>query len=772
MAEDNNKLIRIESPRAPEKAAPRPVEPLPVEMDELGESVHVRDYWRVLVKHRWIVLTCLLIFVTVAAIGSFKAVPIYKAYAKLEIEAEKSNILPYKTVVELETQMVNQDQYLQTQFKILQSRTLARRVIETLKLKAGDAPLSWDDDPLANAEQLMTYWFAREGAREDADTESRLITRFLKKLEVTPVRNSRLVEVSYLSPDAPMAARIVNTLGNEYILLNFESKYDATQKATEFLSKQLVDLKIKVERSEEDLVKYAQAHDILGLDEKQNVTVRTLGDLNDALTKARTDRLRRESLYRIVKDTASSSFPEVIKTPLIVELEKLSAELRQRYVKLSSSFKAGWPELDQVINQMAAINEQLQKERVRSLSSIEVDYSAALRHETMLRTAFENQKVEANRLNQNAIQYNILKREVDTNKQLYDGLLQRMKEASISAGLKSSNIRIVDQAEVPRYPDRPRKGLNILLSLALGLSLGIGLAFFKEYMDNSIKTPDDVDRWVRLPNLGVIPSIRSIYDRKRLIGYGYGQHSRALQKGDGPPAIGTIAHTDSTSIIAEAYRSVRTALLLSHSEKPPKTILLTSANPSEGKTTSAINLAISLSQLGGRVLLVDCDMRNPHCHSILSLPNKQGMSSFLAANIEVSSLIIETAITNLFVIPAGKIPPNPAELLASSRMRQMLQLVDEFFEFIVIDSPPVLAVTDALILSRVVDGVVLVVRAETTPKLMVQRVKRSLQTAGAKILGVLINQANVRSADYTYYYKSYYSYRYGEAASEGRDHVT
>lgn len=767
---ENNKLIKSEPGLHPTVPLSGPREPLITPLEAVDDSVQLRDYWRVLVKRKWIILTCLVMLTTLTTIQSFKSVPIYRATAKLEIEAEKSNILPYKNIVELDTQMANQDQYLQTQFKILQSRSLAKRVIDALGLKSKPF-LQNDDDPLAYVEHAVTAFFSRPSSATEMKSESRIINSFLREVEVTPMRNTRLVDVSYYAPDPELAAQIVNTMTNEYILQHFESKYDATQKAAGFLSKQLVDLKVKVERSEEDLVKYATAHNILGLDEKQNVTVRTLADLNDALTKARTDRLRRESLHRIVRDTASGNFPEAIKTPLIAEMEKHLSELRQRQAKLSANFKPGWPELDQVANQITETESQLQTERRRSLSSIEVDYNTAVRHEGMLRAALEQQKEEANRLNQNAIQYNILKREVDTNKQIYEGLLQRMKEASVSAGLKSSNIRIVDRAEVPRTPARPHKVLNILSSILLGLLLGVGLAFSVEYMDRSIKTPDDVDRWVRLPNLGVIPSVNSIYSGKCAYGLGYGGESRALAKQEGPPDIRMITHTNSTSVIAEAYRSVRTSLLLSNTGKQPKTVLVTSANPSEGKTTSAVNLAISLSQLGGRVLLVDCDMRNPNCHTILNVSNKTGMSSFLAANIDISSLIVETSVPNLFTIPAGKIPPNPAELLASSRMRQMLQLVDEFFEYIVIDSPPTLAVTDAAILSTLVDGVILVVRSEVTPKDLVQRVKRMLQSTGAKIFGVLINHANVRGADYHYYYKSYYAYGYGGEAKEGQDSV-
>jgi capsular exopolysaccharide synthesis family protein len=378
------------------------------------------------------------------------------------------------------------------------------------------------------------------------------------------------------------------------------------------------------------------------------------------------------------------------------------------------------------------------------------------------------QKIEANTFNQNSIQYNIIKRQVDTEKQLYDGLLQRMKEAGVSAGLKSNNIHIVDPAKPPRQPYKPNKMLNLALGLMAGLILGVGLAFFVEHLDSSVKTPDDIDRYIKLPSLGVIPSMASLLpsSRRRQLAAtagGNGKGVSDLQK------VELITYHDTKSLISEAYRNLRTSVLLSSgSGRPPKTLLVTSSQAGEGKTTTAVNIAITLSQTGEKVILLDCDMRNPRVHKVIGLENAQGMSTFLSGNSDLSSLIQQSDIPNLFAVSAGRVPPNPAELLGSQRMKQGLALLDEYFDHIVIDTPPVLSVTDARILSTLVDGVVLVIKGSETPKEAVQRTKRLLQEVHAHIIGTLLNNVNVRSADY-YYYSKYYYYGYGKKYGYGME---
>ena len=330
----------------------------------------------------------------------------------------------------------------------------------------------------------------------------------------------------------------------------------------------------------------------------------------------------------------------------------------------------------------------------------------------------------------------------------------------MSAGLKSNNIHIVDPAVPPMIPHRPKKAMNLALGLLIGLVLGVGLAFFVEHLDNSIKTPDDIDRYVRLPSLGVIPSAASLQpsSRRRLLA-GSAPDGSKRSAAAGP--IELITHNDSKSVISEAYRNLRTSVLLSSGKgRPPRILLMTSSQVGEGKTTTAVNVAITLSQTGGRVVILDCDMRNPRIHKAIGLENNGGMSTYLSGNSELIPLIQKTDVENLFAISAGRIPPNPAELLGSPRMKEGLAQLEEEFDHIVIDSPPVLPVTDARIIGTLVDGVLLVVKGGETPKEAVQRTKRLLQEVHAHLIGVLLNNVDVNSADY-HYYSKYYAYGYG-----------
>jgi capsular exopolysaccharide synthesis family protein len=597
---------------------------------------------------------------------------------------------------------------------------------------------------------------------------ARLVRVFGENLTTAPIRNSRLVDVNFDARDPRLAAEVANTLANEYIQMNFETKFNATTTASEFLAKQLVDLKAKVEKSEEELVHFSQQHDIYTLSDKENVVIQKLADLNTALTSAQADRIQKESVWNIVQQAGPANFPDILRSKLIQDLETNLATLKVQHAKLSALFKPGWPELDQVAGQVAEAEKQLAFEKQRAIKNADTEYRTALQREKLLTQALNAQKLEASNFNQNSIQYNIIKRQVDTDKQLYDGLLQRMKEAGVSAGLKSNNIHVVDSAKPPRLPYRPNKPLNLSLALAIGLIMGVGLAFFIEHLDSSVKTPDDVDRFIKLPSLGVIPSVSSLPPASHhkmlpaLAGSGSGGNGAGSDK-----SVELISYYDVRSLISEAYRNLRTSILLSSiSGDRQKVLLVTSSLAGEGKTTTAINIAITLSQTGDKVVLLDCDMRNPRVHRILDLKNSAGMSTFLSGNSDLSSLIQQSQIPNLFVVPAGRIPPNPAELVGSPRMKQGLILLEEHFDHIVIDSPPVLSVADARILGAIADGVVLVIKGGETPKPAVLRTKRLLQEVHAHLIGTLLNSVDVHSADY-YYYSKYYAYGYGKKYGYG-----
>jgi capsular exopolysaccharide synthesis family protein len=434
-----------------------------------------------------------------------------------------------------------------------------------------------------------------------------------------------------------------------------------------------------------------------------------------------------------------------------MDLKQAYIQLEAQYMKLSDTFKPEYPEMVRLKNQMQSIQRRMDAEINRIIAGIKNDYESSLRRESLIRQAFDQQKAKVMHMKEQGIQYNILKREADTNKELYKGLLQRMKEAGVSAGLTASNIQVVDQAEIPTGPYKPNKKLNLLLAAVVGLFLGIGLAFFFEYLDNTVKSPEEVEQLIRLPSFGMVPEIS--YERKK-----------RLEKGVSLP-VELITHGHPKSVLSEAYRNIRTSILLSFSEKPPKKIVITSPNPGEGKTTTVINTGIALSQTGAKVLIIDGDMRHPRVHKIFNEENGAGLSNFLSGNAPLDAVIKKTEVPNLYYIPSGPIPPNPSELIGSTLFKEMIKVLGNRFDHIILDSPPALGFADSIILSTTVDGVILVVLGGKTPRETLQRTKEVLQQVNAKILGVIINRVNIHRGEYGYYYYRYHYY-YGKGGKK------
>ncbi|PIX22538.1 MAG: hypothetical protein COZ69_10835 [Deltaproteobacteria bacterium CG_4_8_14_3_um_filter_45_9] len=576
--------------------------------------------------------------------------------------------------------------------------------------------------------------------------DTALIDQFLSKLKVEPIRNSRLVKVHFDSNYPELSAKVPNTLAVTYIQQSVESRFIATEQVKEWLTKQLEDLKAKVERADEALQAFGSKHDIISLEEKENVTMQRLTELNEVLTKAESERMAKEALYRQTKDKHFDALPSILENKLVMDLKQAYIQLEAQYMKLSETFKPEYPEMVRLKNQMQSIQRRMDVETNKIIAGIKNDYESNLRRESLIRQAFEQQKAKVMEMKEQGIQYNILKREADTNKELYKGLLQRMKEAGVSAGLTVSNIQVVYQAEIPTGSYKPNKKLNLLLAAVVGLFLGIGLAFFFEYLDNTVKSPEDVEQLIRLPSFGMVPEIS--YERKK-----------RLAKASYPVEL--VTHGHPKSILSEAYRNIRTSILLSFSEKPPKKIVITSPNPSEGKTTTVINTAIALSQTGAQVLIIDGDMRHPRIHKIFNEENGAGLSNFLSGNSPLDSIIKKTEVPNLYYIPSGPIPPNPSELIGSKLFKVMMDSLGKKFDHIVLDSPPALGFADSVILSTTVDGVILVVLGGKTPRETLQRAKEVLHQVNAKILGVVINRVDIHRSGYGYYYYRYHYY-YGK----------
>ena len=573
------------------------------------------------------------------------------------------------------------------------------------------------------------------------------------------------MEIRYTHSDPRLAAQIVNTLINTYIEENFKTKFESTMQTSEWLSKQLADLQLKVETSQEKLVRYQKEHGILGIDEKQNIVTSKLDELNKELTAAQADRIQKESTYKLVETGNSESFAKAEPNSFINQLRAQESDLRIKYAEATTRFGSSYPKVIELGNQLRQIEASLQAENKRIVSRVQNDYLSALQREKLLGNAFDVQKQEANHLNESAIDYNLLKRDAESNRQLYEGLLQRLKEAGVSAGLKSSNIRVVDLARVPTSPSAPNIPRNIILGLSLGLLGGIGLAFVLEGLDNTVTTPEEAQVVSALPSLGVIPLRARL--SSNAVKNGNGRFSLTSRSSELPDRLELITFSHPRSELAESYRALRTSILLSSLGFPPKVILVTSPLPQEGKTTTSINLAIALAQRGERVLLADADLRRPGIHKALRLPNISGLSTLITGGEGSEDPIVSTQVPNLFVLTAGPHPPQPAELLSSALMKSHLARWRQEFDHIIIDTPPALSVTDAVLLSVEADSVVLVLRSGRTTKAALRRVRDLLSHVNARVTGIVVNAFDLHSGTSAYnnYDSKYYSRYYEEADS-------
>ena len=739
MAEEQNN-IQEDNNRALDKLREYPLAPSTY-YGLQEEEIHLRDYLHIILRRKWIVITFFIAVVTTVTLGTFMMKPQYKATVSIKIDKENPNILTFKDVYAVERP---EEDYYQTQYKVLKSRNLARRVIRQMKLDM-NPEFAEQKTGIAQASPFLK----KERLSKEDGIDSDLTDSFIKRIEVSPQQKSRLVNVSFSSYDPLLSARVTDAIANSFIDLNIESKFEATQQAREWLEKQLEIMKAKVEQAEEKLNEYASKNGILfvettvdkeGKSGSENIMTKKISELSTEMTTATSDRIQREALYNEIRSGDPESSSLVMGNALVLSLKKDYAALESEYNQNLKIYKPDYPKMVKLRELTEQIKKKIDAETKKIITSTKKDYEAALRRESYLKSAFEKQKRETLDLNERSVQYQILKREADTNKELYNGLLQRLKETGISASLTASNIQILDRAEVPKGPFKPKKVLNILLSLIVGLFGGVGLAFFAEYLDNTVKTPEDVEKKILMPSLGLVPLYKNTDSTRNL-------------------PVEFITHSDTKSLMSEAYSSIRTFLLFSTAGKPPKVMMVTSARREEGKTTTSINTAISLTKSNARVILIDADMRRPRLHKAFKASNAMGLSSFLSGNEEFSeSLIQRTKIPGLDIMPAGPLPPNPAELLGSFRLRDLIDGLYTLYDFILFDTPPILGLADAAITSTQTDGVILVVRSGETPKEAAQQAKKVLESVNAKVLGVVLNGINESNMKYGNY--SYYQYYY------------
>ena len=654
--------------------------------------------------------------------------------------------------------MVDLDNYIETQSRILTSETLALHTIRDSGL--------WAAPEFSSANGPSEAIAVGSLANQKRPPE---LGEFLGNLSAKRVPTTRLMDVSFESTDPQLAAKIVNAHIATYIEQNFRGKYEATTRASTWLTDQLTELKIKVQRAEDARIAYERQNQIWTLDDKQNITSQRLSDINRQLTEAQSERTRKESLYEFAKSGNLDALPQIQSNAALADLMKKQSDASSAYADALSQYGPNFPKVQRLQAQLKDFDQSIEKEKKNILDALESNYKEARQRESLLTQALDQRKAESNQMAEKLVEYNILKREAEANKTLYDGLMTKLKETAISQGLRSSNIRVVDPAMIPSTPSRPAKTRNVVLAFLIGLVGGIGLALMREYLDNTVKTPDDIERLTRLPSLAVVPQfVDSNGDAKKrglLKNVGANGHEKRIE---------LVAQNLPKSQMSEAFRALRTSILLSQADHPPQVILVTSALPREGKTTAAANLAVTLAQLGDSTVLVDADLRKPGIGRLLNLGDGKhaGLSSHLAG---VSSLDLVTvphpAIPNLAAIPTGPLPPNPADLLSSHKLADAIAELRTKYKFIVIDSPPVMAATDAVILSVLADGVLLVVRSGETAKEAFTRTRDLLNSVKSHILGVVLNAVDSNSPDYYYSYRYYpYSYGYGPQETAEASH--
>jgi polysaccharide biosynthesis transport protein len=759
-------MDEIQKHRTIQLEAIAPAGPQAIQQEQLldispEDAPHLLDYWQVVLKRRWTVLACLFVVFATVAIGTLKKKPIYEAKVELEINPEEPQVLNFKEISQA-APTVDVDSYRETQYKVLQSRTLAERVVNDLRLY--QLPEFYRNRGIfglfqSNPKKIPSRW--DPGTPDPSiDAYRNAVSCFRNSVDVSPVRRSNLVDVTFDSYDPQLAALAANKLADDYIKQNLQVKWDETVQASEWLQGKLVELKGKLEKAEDNLQAYATRNGIVFISEKENMVNARLEGLLTEYTKAQTERYSKESLYSLVESGKVQDLPGVLDNRLVQDLEEKLADSEKEYAQATTWVKPDYPRARQIQKQINSLQAKIEKEKRAVIQNISDNYHTAVQHESFLAKAVENQKKEVQDIANRSIQYNILKREVDTNKQLYEGLLQRMKEAQVSAGLKASNIRIVDSAEVPKYPAKPRVFLNLFLGAVLGLGVGVGLAFFQEYLDKTLKTPEEVEKLLRLPSLGVLP-------RFALNGSGKGsaQEDLVIAAPEDKVAIAPAIQTDPETV--EAYRSLRTSILLSASPVP-RLLLVTSALPGEGKTTTTVNLGATLASLGSRVVIVDCDMRRPACHRSAGVENKPGFVQCLTGHVGLAEAVLPVpGVPNLSVIPCGPIPPNPAEVLSSRVTGELLHKLRNEFEYVLVDSPPLLSVADSRILATLTEAAILVTRAFETPYDVIWRARALLYGAGARILGVALNDVDLQRESYGS--NSYYRYGYGGYASQAAE---
>jgi polysaccharide biosynthesis transport protein len=726
-------------------------------------TLDLRDLWRLIAKHKWLLVSMVVAGVAAALLVSFIRTPLYLATSTLQVDKRAAKVVKFGQADESGNQELDERTAMGTQLELLKSRVLAERVIDELRLDRlgldttdrprlrGDAPKA---EEAAEGDEANTGWqaFGRnlmkkmedsydKMAVSSANSEEQLnreevVEAFMKTVKVEQVRLSRVVQVQVENADPQLAARIANTVAQTFIALNLERRLESSSYAKNFLEQQLTLAKARLEESERKLQAYARSRNILTLDEKTNVVNQTYVEYSAALSKAEQELIKTESEYEAIR-TRPDTAKQVLESRTIEAYKAQRQKFDAEYQESAKLFKDDFPKMRQLKAQMDDLDAKINAEVQGILTSVKNQLDTARRQEALIRTRLKETRSEIVSGQEQGVDFNLYKREVDTNRELYNGLLQQVKEVGVAGGVETNNVQIVDKAQVPLFPYKPKLPLNAAIGLVAGLVLGLAFIFMMESFDDSIKFADEVEKLLGVPLLGVIPKVKAAT----------GKNSLAL-----------LAHSDPRGHVAEAYRSVRTALQFSTSEGAPRRLVVTSTTKNEGKSTTSLALAINFAQLGGKVVLVDADMRNPTVHKFLLMGNTHGLSNYLAGSHPDGDLVRPTDVDNLYVMTAGPIPPSPVDLLTGPRMGELMDLLQaQGAQYIIFDGPPVLGLADAIVLGNQVQSVLYVAQASQTRKSHVKDAFRRLRMAGIMPRGVVLTKTTAQNTAY-YTYESYYGY--------------
>ena len=686
-------------------------------------EIHLRDYLRTLYKRRLTVLTFFVIVFVVVLIGALSATPIFEAASKVLIEKVElysmSMMNPYGTPYDPE--------FYDTQLQLIKSTPVAQKVVKKLNLD--------------NAYE--TYFPESKNMFPKDKPKTEMLTDIIRNgIMVAPVKNTKIVNISYMSPNPDFAVLVANSVAEAYIEEMLEMRMSFSRYSIAWMTGKAEEEKRKLENSENALQKYMRSNDILTLQDRIAMTPEKLTEFSSEMVRAETRRKELEALNNQIMKAGTKNaetIPAITTDPTFQSMRTQIMTAEQHIEDLSKKYGKKHPSMIKAEEELKVLHQKKNQEINRIIASLKNEYELARANESSLRGAVSSTRSEAINLNEKYVQYGVLAREAETNKQLYDALMKGVKEQSVTGELQNVRIWVVEKAKKPGAPVKPKKLMNVLLGLVVGLFGGVGLAFFFEYLDNTIKSPEEIEAKLGLPVLGIVPVMESSEEN-----------------------IEEIIMKDPQNVISESYKTLRTAIMLSSANRPPKNILITSMGPEEGKTVTSVNLSLTIARSGYSVLLIDADLRKPRVHTIFGLNNLSGLSTFLAGATNDIETVFKQPATNLTVIPSGPPPPNPSELLGSARMNELMRILNDKFDVIIWDSPPMMTVTDSLILSKILDGTIIVTRAGKTTYEVVRRGIRTMKGTRtgdmeSHVLGIVINALDIKKSDYYYNYYNYYS---------------